>query len=126
MCGMAAPLLEPPFPDLTGPFRGSSALRHGLLTPGLLRSRRFRRLFPDVYAPADLDPDLALRARAAGLLVAGRGAVAGHAAAELLGASCGPPGTLVDVLLPDRYRCEGLVVHRDHLDPAATVPLPGA
>lgn len=62
---------------LSGPFRGSLAVAHGLVTPGVLRGRRYRRVFPDVYAPAELDPDLALRARAAGLLVAGRGAVAG-------------------------------------------------
>jgi hypothetical protein len=77
--------------DLTGPFRGSAAVAAGLLTPGVLRGPRYRRLFPDVHAPTALKNDLALRARAAGVLVAGRGVVAGYAAAELLGASCGPP-----------------------------------
>jgi very-short-patch-repair endonuclease len=125
MCGMSTEPLQTPHLDLTGPFRGSSALGLGLLTLGVLRSRKFQRLFPDVYAPAELDPDLALRARAAGVLVAGRGAVAGHAAAELLGASCGAPDALVDVLMPGRYRCDGLVVHRDRFDVGETVPLPG-
>jgi very-short-patch-repair endonuclease len=112
--------------DLSGPFRGSLAVARGLVTPGVLRGRRYRRVFPDVYVPAELDPDLALRARAAGLLVAGRGAVAGYAAAELLGASCGAPDAPVDVLVPGRYRCAGLSVHRDRFDPAAeTVLLPG-
>jgi hypothetical protein len=112
-------------PDLSGPFRGSAAIAAGLVTATVLRGRRFRRLFPDVYAPAEPDPDLALRARAAGLLVAGRGAVAGYAAAELLGASCGPADALVDVLMPGRYRCEGLWVHRDRFDLAETTPMPG-
>ena len=111
--------------DLSGPFRGSLAVARGLVTPGVLRGRRYRRVFPDVYVPAELDPDLALRARAAGLLVAGRGTVAGYAAAELLGASCGAPDAPVDVLMPNRYRCEGLSVHRDRFGWAETAQLPG-
>ena len=103
--------------DLTGPFRGSTAVAAGLVTPKMLRGHRYRRLFPDVYVPAHLDVDLALRARAAGVLVAGRGAVAGYAAAELLGASCGPPDAPVDVLLPHDYRCAGLRVRRDRWEP---------
>ena len=107
--------------DLSGPFRGSAARAAGLLTVAVLRGPRYRRLFPDVYAPAELEVALALRARAAGVLVAGRGVVAGWAAAELLGASCGPPDAPVDVLLTgDRsqgYRCAGLEVHRDRVAP---------
>lgn len=101
--------------DLNEPFRGSAAVAAGSLTPGVLRGPRYRRLFPDVYAPACLDVDLALRARAAGVLVEGRGVVAGYAAAELWGASCGPPGAPVDVLLPYDYSCPGLRVHRERL-----------
>jgi very-short-patch-repair endonuclease len=99
------------------------AVATGLLTRGLLRSPRFRRLFPDVYAPADLEPDLALRARAAGLLVAGHGAVAGYAAAEWWGASCAPPDEPAHVLMTHRYRCDGLRVHRDYFDFVETVPI---
>ena len=97
--------------DLSVPFRGSTAVAAGLLTPGILRGRRYRRLFPDVYAPALLEADLALRARAAGVLVAG------YAAAELWGASCGPADAPVDVLLPYDRRCDGLRVHRERIDP---------
>jgi very-short-patch-repair endonuclease len=111
--------------DLTSAFRGSAAVDAGLVTPGVLRGRRYRRLFPDVYAPAALDPDLALRARAAGVLVAGRGVLAGYAAAELLGASSGPPGEPVDVVMPYSYRCAGLRVHRSRL-PADEVTDAGA
>lgn len=104
-----------------GPFRGSAAVAAGLLTRGVLRGPRFRRLFPDVYAPAHLENDLLLRSRAAGVLVAGRGAVAGYSAAELLGASSGPPGAPAEVLLTaprcQSYRCTGLRVHRDRIGP---------
>lgn len=122
---MSTDPLEPSPYDFSGPFRGSTAIAAGLVTGKVLRGRRFRHLFPDVYAPAELDPDLAMRARAAGVLVAGRGAVAGYAAAELLGALCGPPDAPVDVRMPTRYRCEGLWVHRDRFDLAETVPMPG-
>jgi len=86
------------------PFRGSVEVAAGRLTPGRLRGPGYRRLFPDVYVPvvpgAD-PPDLALRARAAYLLVEGRGALAGWAAAEVLGASCGPAGAAVEVIVPE-------------------------
>ena len=47
-------------PDLGGPFRGSAAVQAGLVPRGLLRGPNHRRLFPDVYAPAALEVDLAL------------------------------------------------------------------
>ncbi|MGH8965114.1 MAG: hypothetical protein ACRDXB_07260, partial [Actinomycetes bacterium] len=72
--------------DLTRPFRGSAAVAAGLLTWGELRGPRFRRLFPDIYAPGHLEPDLALRSAGAAALVAGRGVLAGYSAAEVLGA----------------------------------------
>ena len=100
------------------------AVATGLLTRGQLRSPRFRRLFPDVYAPADLELDLALRARAAGLLVAGRGAVAGYAAAEWWGASCAPPDEPAHVLMTHRATAATrLRVHRDYFDFVETVPI---
>ena len=96
------------------PFRGSAARTAGLITPGVLRGPRFRRLFPDVYVAADVDDTLALRARAAFLLGRGRGAVGGYAAAELLGASCGPTDAPVDLVVPGRaFRTHpGLEIHR--------------
>jgi hypothetical protein len=110
--------------DLTGPFRGSAAVAAGLLSRGRLRGPRFQRLFPDVYAPAGREPDLALRSAAAAVLVEGRGVVAGYSAAELLGASCGPADAPAEVLLlrtrGQSYRCPGLRVRRDLIDPAET------
>jgi very-short-patch-repair endonuclease len=84
--------------DFTLPFRGSAAVASGLLTPGVLRGPRFTRLFPDVYVGAAVEVDLTLRARAAYLLVDGRGVIGGYAAAELLDASRGPRGAPVDVV----------------------------
>lgn len=110
--------------DLSGPFRGSDALAAGLLTRGELRGRRFRRLFPDVYAPAHLDGSLTLRSRAAALLVRGAGVVAGYSAAELLGASCAPPDAPAEVLMrPGHHRRPraGLTVHRDLLFDGETI-----
>ena len=102
------------------PFRGSVELSAGRVTQGQLRGPRFVRLFPDVYAPRGQDPpDLALRARGAALLVEGRGAVGGWAAAELLGASCGPADAAVDVVVPggSQRRHPGLRVRRGLVHP---------
>jgi very-short-patch-repair endonuclease len=112
-----------PSPESCRPFRGSRAVAAGILTHGQLRGPHFRRLFPDVYVPATVKVDLALRARAAGLLVDGRGAVAGYAAAELWGASCGPADEPAHVLMTDRYLCDELRVHRDYFDFGETVPI---
>ena len=77
-----------------------------------------------MYAPADLEPDLALRSAGAAVLVEGRGVVAGYSAAELPGASCGPADAPAEVLLlrtgGQSYRSPGLRVHRDLIDPAET------
>jgi very-short-patch-repair endonuclease len=107
-----------PAMDITQPFRGSHAVAASLLTPAMLRGPRFRRLFPDIYVPADADVDLELLSRAAYLLVAGRGALGGHSAAELLGASCAPLGAPAEVVLPHRIRPRpGLLVRQDELQP---------
>lgn len=90
--------------DLTQPFRGSHAIAARQLTPGALRGPRFRRLFPDIYVPADAQVDLELLSRAAYLLVAGRGALGGHSAAELLGADCAPLGVPAEIVSPHRVR----------------------
>ncbi|HYH30720.1 MAG TPA: DUF559 domain-containing protein [Pseudonocardia sp.] len=103
--------------DLTQPFRGSHAVAAGLLTRGVLRGPRFRRLFPDVYVPADVVVGLELLSRAAYLLVAGRGALGGHSA-ELLGASCGPLGAPAEVVAPHRLRPHPLLrARQDEMPP---------
>ena len=70
-------------------FRGSAAVGAGLVTWSRLRGPRFRRLFPDVYAPAgDEPPDLCLRSLGAYRLVEGRGVLSGYSAAVVLDADC--------------------------------------
>lgn len=101
-------------------FRGSEAVAAGWVTSARLRGPRFVRLFPDVYAPAGNEPpDLALRSRAAALLVGDRGVLSGYSAAELFGAPCAPRGAPAEVtLLAGRQRPHpGLLVHRDRLAP---------
>jgi very-short-patch-repair endonuclease len=115
-----------PAVDLTQPFRGSAAIAAGLLTPGVLRGPRFRRLFPDIYVPADAEINLDLRSRAAYLLVAGRGALGGQSAAELLGASCAPLGAPAEVVLPHRLRPHPrLRVRQDKIPPDELQELDG-
>lgn len=109
-------------------FRGSEAVAAGLVTWGRLRGPRFVRLFPDVHAPAGRQPpDLALRARAAGLFIGDRGAVSGWAAAELLGASCGPRDAPVEVTTSGaRVRAHpGLVVRRERIAPGELTTVGG-
>jgi very-short-patch-repair endonuclease len=108
--------------DISGPFRGSAAVAAGALGRGELAGPRFRRLFPDVYVPAEPVVDLALRSRAAYVLVEPYGVLAGYSAAELLGASCGPGNAPAEVLCPrSRRRLPGLVVRTDALAADETV-----
>lgn len=86
---------------MDGPFRGSEALAAGLLSHPQLYGRRYRRIFPDVYLPADLEPTLKIRSHAAFLLVSDRGGVlAGYSAAALLGRDCAPRDAPAEVLVP--------------------------
>lgn len=103
---------------LTEPFRGTVAVTRGLVTPMQLRGPRFRRLLPDIHVCSSVEVTLALRSRAAHLLVAPRGVLGGHSAAELLGASCGPADAPAEVVMlaPHRQRrLPGLDVRRDRL-----------
>ena len=100
----------------TEPFRGSLAVTEGLVTRGELRGPGFRRLFPDIYLPAHLVPTLAMRSRAAHLLLDGRGAIGGYSAAELLGARIAPRDVDAEVVTRVNVReCRGLRVHREQL-----------
>ncbi|MFC5230473.1 endonuclease domain-containing protein [Pseudonocardia zijingensis] len=104
--------------DLTQPFRGSSAIASGLLTPGLLRGPRFRRLFPDIHVLVDTEVDFALLSRAAYLLVEGRGALGGYSAAELLGVDCAPLGAPAEIVSRHRVRPHPrLIARQDAIPP---------
>jgi very-short-patch-repair endonuclease len=100
----------------TEPFRGSTAVARGLVTPGRLRGPRFRRLFQDIYVAAEVEVDLALRSRAAYLVVAGCGVLGGWSAAELLDASCGPKDAPAEVITRRYHRAQpGLRVRQDRV-----------
>ncbi len=103
--------------DFNEPFRGSLAVAAGLVTKGQLRGPGFRRLFPDIYLPANLVPTLAMRSRGAHLLVDGSGVLAGYSAAELLGARIAPRDADAEVVVPggEFRECRGLRVHREQL-----------
>jgi very-short-patch-repair endonuclease len=102
--------------ELDAPLRGSLAVAAGLVTKSQPRGPAFRRLFPDIYLPTHLVPTLAMRSRGAHLLVAGRGALAGYSAAELLGARIAPRDTDAEVVAGrDVRECRGLRVHRERL-----------
>jgi AbiEi antitoxin C-terminal domain/Protein of unknown function (DUF559) len=98
-------------------FRGSDAVAAGLVTWDVLRGPRFRRVFPDTYATAELALDLALRSHAAFRYARHEGVLAGHSAAELLGAPCGPPHAPAELVVPHRGQrsCPGLLLRRERL-----------
>ena len=71
------------------PFFGEAAVRDRLLTRARLH-RDFVALYRGVYLDCEVEPDRAMRSRAAYLVCRGRGVLAGYSAAELLGAGCSP------------------------------------
>lgn len=116
------PLAVPGWPEV---FRGSLAVRAGLVTPGQLRGPGFVRLFPDVHARApDEPPDLTLRSLGAYLFARHRGVLCGYSAAELLRASCAPRDEPAHVAVVGVHPCAGLVIHRDAVRPDEIVGAP--
>jgi very-short-patch-repair endonuclease len=102
-------------------FRGSTAVRQGLLTPDQLRGRTWRSLFTDVYVHRDVPVTHALRARAAaGVLLPGA-VVTGASAAVLWGVELGTADDPVELTVPPgtaQVRVAGTTVRRARLDPA--------
>jgi len=86
------------------PFRGSDAIAAGLLTPGQLRSRQWRRLFRNVYVSSDVPLDHRIRCIATDLLLDGRGAISGRSAALLYGVDVLVKPTVVEVTVPATLR----------------------
>lgn len=63
VCGRNASVM----PELRGPFRGSEAIRAGLVTRDALRGPRFQKLGVDVFQSADVPANLAKRSRGVAL-----------------------------------------------------------
>lgn len=96
-------------------FRGSEAVARGLLTPRQLQSRRWTRLYRDVYVDAELPVDHGVRIAAAGLLLPPKAVFAGRTAAWLRGVDAlVEPDDPVEVLAlrPARFGAvAGLRIH---------------
>lgn len=114
------------------PFIGSVEIAAGSVTKGALRGARFRRVFQDVYLDADVPITYRLLCEAAALAVratsdtadgTGSCALAGWAAAEMLGADCAPDGVPAEVLITagSRRVQPGLLVHRGGVLPGEIV-----
>ena len=100
-------------------FRGSAAVRTGLLTSNQLRGRTWRRLFPDVYVHQDVPVTHQLRAGAAVLCLPGA-VVSGRSAAVLWGVDLASADDDVEVTLQPgahQRRIPGLVARRATLLP---------
>ena len=101
-------------------FRGSVAVRRGLLTPDQLRGQTWRALFRDVYVHRDLPVTHALRARAAaGVLLPGS-VVTGASAAVLWGVELATADEPVQLTVPAgaaQVRVTGTTVRRARLPP---------
>jgi hypothetical protein len=95
-----------PPPELTGPFRGSDAVRQGLLTRAQLRGPRWRRLRQDVYCDARSPLTHALMTRAVALSAPREAVFAGLTAASWW-STRGPlagPDDPVELVLPPTVR----------------------
>jgi len=99
------------------PFVGAAAVAAGRVTADELRGPRFTRLYRGIFVRSEAPVDFALRCRAAALLAGGHGVLAGWAAAEVLGASCAPPGVPVELVVPGGGRSRPGLVVRSHVLP---------
>lgn len=92
------------------PFLGSAAMASGRLTRHQLRTG-FRRLYRDVYLPADVELTAAARARAAWLSLGDRITLAGVSAAALHGTKWLDADSPAEVIRSDRNHQSGIIVH---------------
>jgi hypothetical protein len=94
--------LDGPWPS-DRPFRGSEAVRAGLLTWDDLRGPRFRRLGPDIHVAADVPDSTGLAIRAQALRAGPSAVVTGWSACWWWGCDVLPrPEPPVEVDAPDR------------------------
>ena len=108
------------------PFRGSLAVREGLLSKDQLRTSAWRRLFRDVYVGAGAEVTHAVRCRAAALILPPAAAISGRSAARLHGADLGGADAPVEVTLDRDVRPRaGIAVRRSELQASDIVVLNG-
>jgi len=94
-------------------FRGSEAIRRGLMSPRKLRGRAWQRLFRDVYADARLERTHKLRCKAAQAYLLPDGAlIAGRSAAHLFGVPYVDESDPIEVIAPHKFGpIAGLKIH---------------
>lgn len=102
------------------PFRGSEAVRDGLITWARLRGPDFQRLFPDVHAGARATRDVALRVKALSLWAGPGAVVSGPLAALAWDAEC--PVDHDEAIVPRQLRAPrpDVVVRRGTVEAAET------
>ncbi|MQA14877.1 MAG: hypothetical protein GEV09_12090 [Pseudonocardiaceae bacterium] len=81
-------------------FRGSEAVRAGLLTTDQLRGPTVKRLFHDVYAPISVRDTHELRCEGAALVLPPAAAITGRSAATLRGVDLARADEPVEVIAP--------------------------
>jgi hypothetical protein len=111
-----------------GVFRGSDAVRHGILTPDQLRGPAWTALFRDVYVAADRPVTHALRARAAAGVLRPGAVVTGRSAAVLWDVDLATATEDVELALPPGshpMRMPGVRARRVVLDPRHVCPRDG-
>lgn len=109
------------------PFRGTDAVRAGLLTPRRLRGSTWRRLFHDVYVHRDVRPSHAVLAQGAAVLLPAA-VVTGVSAAALWGLDLADGSEDVEVTLPPgshMVRVTGIRARRARLVPGQVRRLRG-
>ncbi len=85
-------------------FRGSEAIRAGLLSRGQLRGPEFKRLHHDVYARASLPDTHELRCEGAALILPPTAAITGRSAATIRGVELARADAPVEVIAPAETR----------------------
>ncbi|MGH4011081.1 MAG: endonuclease domain-containing protein [Pseudonocardiaceae bacterium] len=109
-------------------FRGSDAVRAGVLSRGQLRGPAVRRLFQGVYSPASVAETHELYCIGAGLALPPSAVVTGRSAATLRGVALARAQDPVEVLVPLEARVirgSGLAVRRTVVQPDESVPWSG-
>ncbi len=101
--------------DLSGPFRGSEAVRLGVLTAAQLRGPAVRRLFQDVYVPAGIPDTHELRCAGAALALHPEAVITGRSAATLRGVPLARAKDPIELVVPEAvrvFRRTGLDIRR--------------
>jgi very-short-patch-repair endonuclease len=106
-------------------FRGSEAIKAGLVTRKQLAGPQYRRVFRDVYVPASVVLTHELRCECAALILPADAVITGRSAATLHGVPLALPGDPVEVvagLQTRMFRRAGMDLRRCELRPDEATP----